>query len=486
MKLSKLLVVLAVMPLSGVGFSSAAVIKSVQSGAATFASGQNTLPVALAALDPSKTIVWGGINWGGGRSANPFPRATRAGYELSNPTTLNLQRLGAASESTVVEWQAIEFVSGVAIQRGKASFLSTDLIINVPVSTVNISQTLVLISVATGASGQNADEEWTVMARLTSGTNIELSRNQSGSVIDVYWQVWEMSGAPVQGGPLTIPAGDSSATAVISSVDLSKSFLLLTQKASAAVNGVESEYTVRGQIASPTQLNFDRISTNNSVDLAWQVISLADGSSVQAGITTVNSLDLSATAIINPVVVARTASFVSVRGSIGNSNADLDEVSFTHTLSTPTSLTVTRAKTGSGVQLAWSTIQFNNLSVTVSDSLFSFGAVPLNTWLPPDSSVMTNDGPASENFIGKISAFASGLNNWALSPTNNGADLIRAQWSTSGASGPWNNISAYDTDFTIATSVPVNGSVPFWFQIQTPTVTSSFNSYSSILTVTAR
>src|SRR3972149_2828630 len=39
----------------------AAVIKSVQRGTATFASGQNTLPVVLTAVDPTKTIVWGGI-----------------------------------------------------------------------------------------------------------------------------------------------------------------------------------------------------------------------------------------------------------------------------------------------------------------------------------------------------------------------------------------------------------------------------------------
>jgi hypothetical protein len=458
----------------------------VQRGAASFSSGQNTLPVALTAVDPSKTIVWGGINWGGGRYANPFPRATRVGFGLLDSTILNLQRLGAPSDLTVVEWQAVEFVSGVAVQRGKASLLSTDLTVNVPVNAVNIAQSFVLISVATGASGQNADEEWTVMARLTSGTNIELSRNQSGSVIDVYWQVVEMSGASVQSGTLTIPAGDSSATAVISSIDLTKSFLLVNPKASAAVNGVESEYTVRGRISSPTQLTFDRISLNNSVDLAWQVVSLADGSSVQAGTIAVNTLDLSASAVINPVDATRTASFVSVRGSIGNSNADLDEVSFTHTISAPTSLTVTRAKTGSGVQLAWFTVQFNNLSVTVSDTLFSFGAVPLNSWLPADSSLLTNDGPAGEDFIGKISTFTSGLNSWALSPTNNGADLIRAQWSTTGASGPWNDVPGYDADFSIASAVPVNGTVPFWFRIQTPTSTSSFNPYSSILTVTAR
>src|SRR3989304_8389364 len=48
----------------------AAVIKSVQRGAATFTSGQNTLLVTLTAVDATKTIVWGGIQWGGGRNAS--------------------------------------------------------------------------------------------------------------------------------------------------------------------------------------------------------------------------------------------------------------------------------------------------------------------------------------------------------------------------------------------------------------------------------
>src|SRR5574341_1397389 len=40
-------------------------LKSVQSGTATFDSLQNTHPLTLSAVDTSKTIVWGGISWGG-------------------------------------------------------------------------------------------------------------------------------------------------------------------------------------------------------------------------------------------------------------------------------------------------------------------------------------------------------------------------------------------------------------------------------------
>lgn len=125
-------------------------------------------------------------------------------------------------------------------------------------------------------------------------------------------------------------------------------------------------------------------------------------------------------------------------------------------------------------------------SVSVSNSTFAFGTNPLNTWLTPQTSVITNNGTVAENFLGRISQLTDGSNTWEIDVSANGADTIRAQWSTTSGMGPWTDISEYNTDFTIATNVAVNGSVNFWFRIQTPTSTSSFNEHSSTLTVTAQ
>jgi hypothetical protein len=126
------------------------------------------------------------------------------------------------------------------------------------------------------------------------------------------------------------------------------------------------------------------------------------------------------------------------------------------------------------------------ISVSVSDSTFTFGTKPLNTWLTPETSVITNNGTVAESFVGRISQFTDGSNTWGISPSANGNNIIRAQWSTNSQTGPWTDISAYNTDFTIATNVAVNNSVNFWFRIQTPTSTSSYNQYSSTLIVTAQ
>ncbi len=132
------------------------------------------------------------------------------------------------------------------------------------------------------------------------------------------------------------------------------------------------------------------------------------------------------------------------------------------------------------VQVWWTA-----LSVSLSNSTFTFGTRPLDTWLAPDSCFVKNDGNVSETFKGKISQFLAGANTWAIDGLANGADSIQAQWSATSNTGPWTAITAYDINFTIAAGVAVGDSVLLWFQIETPTSTSSYNEYSCTLTVTA-
>ncbi len=126
------------------------------------------------------------------------------------------------------------------------------------------------------------------------------------------------------------------------------------------------------------------------------------------------------------------------------------------------------------------------ISVAVDNSTFSFGTKTLDTWLSPDSTVLYNDGTVVEDFLGRISQFSEGVEVWGISDLSNAADVIRAQWSTAGPSGPWNDISAYDADFPIESAVAASDSITLWFRILTPTSTSSFDEYSSTLTVKAQ
>jgi hypothetical protein len=126
------------------------------------------------------------------------------------------------------------------------------------------------------------------------------------------------------------------------------------------------------------------------------------------------------------------------------------------------------------------------LSVQVRDSTFTFGTSPLNAWLSPQSSVVINDGDMNEDFVAQVAQFSDGSNAWDISASANGADSIRAQWSITSDTGPWSNITAYASDFTIATNVAVDDSITLWFRVLTPKSTASFDEHSSPITVTAQ
>ncbi|UCG61613.1 MAG: right-handed parallel beta-helix repeat-containing protein [Candidatus Zixiibacteriota bacterium] len=125
------------------------------------------------------------------------------------------------------------------------------------------------------------------------------------------------------------------------------------------------------------------------------------------------------------------------------------------------------------------------LSVFVTNSTFGFGVVQINQWLPADSSLVINNGAVAENFLGRIGTLTDGSNTWDISDVTNGADSIRAQWSTASGTGPWTDIAAYASDFSFATNVAVSDTVIIWFRIQTPVSTSSYGQHQSLFTVTA-
>jgi hypothetical protein len=126
------------------------------------------------------------------------------------------------------------------------------------------------------------------------------------------------------------------------------------------------------------------------------------------------------------------------------------------------------------------------LSVMSSTSTFAFGTQPVNTWLTAQSSTITNDGPETEAIAVKISTFTQGANTLSISSSANGANQIRAQWSTTSASGPWTDIAAYDADFAVAASLASSATLTLYFRIQTPTSATSASQYASTLTVTAQ
>jgi hypothetical protein len=441
--------------------SEAAGIKSVQRGTVTFTSGANRMAVtspAFQPVEPSKTIVWGGIVHGGGRVSGANPNASRIAFELESGTTLALERLGSPTSTPVVEWQAVEFATGVSVQRGVRSLTTTETTVNVPIPTnVNINKSFVLISVAPNMTGQGNDERWTIRAQLTGANNLELFRADSGIAVDVYWQVVEIQGASVQRGLTTFPANvNTASTNIPASVDLSKSFLIMSFAGGAGINGIETRYMVRGALTNGNTLTFNRVaSSNHAVNLAWEVVTMNDGTTVQSGSrSTVAGSDTLLDQTIGFVDLSRAFVYLSVQGGASGATNSLDDVSWTGALTSQTNLRLQRGVGGSQGTVNWQVVQFapptpTKLAVTsinggnnpVAGSPFSAiiqaqdaGGNPLNVSGDTGISISlkTGTGTLAGTLIGTISAGTNQISISGISYSKAEGGIVLTATRTSG------------------------------------------------------
>jgi hypothetical protein len=479
MKLLEPVAIVSVAFLLSATASESAVIDSVQTGTTTLGPGVSQVSVTVTAVTMARSVLFFGVQEDNVDPANGHVRG-----RLTSTTNIAFDRADTAT-TVLVRWYVAEFASGVSVQRGSQT-MTTDTV-NVTLTSVDLSKTFALISYQhTGTTYGVADF---YRARLTSSANLELSKQAGGStgaVVD--WQVVELTaGGTVQKGDLSFLSSDTSKTAVINAVDSTKAFLLAYWNVGGT--GIAPNF-IRGRIASATQLTFDRADTGTAVSLTYFVVGLNDASAVQNGNASFSSSETTKGVTLTAVSLSRSVAFLSGRGYGGITSANADNPGpgwFTTDLTTTVNLQFARGTTGTATaEAAWFVVEFNNKSVAVSNSVFAFGTRPLNTWLDADSSVLTNDSPVAENLVGKISSFTYGADTWALSSSANGPGQIRAQWSDSGATGPWNDIAAYDSPFTITTGLTPSSSITLYLRIQTPTSTGSFNQHSSVLTVTAQ
>lgn len=329
-------------------------IKSVQTGSVTIAT--NPQSVGVTTVDPSRAFVVCAQRDG---SSNASRRTT---CELSaSSVTFNAGEIG-----TVVQWYVAEFKGGVSVQRSTTTFATTDTIWNVPISQVDLTKSFVLTSEWTLDTLQNNDEEWTMRAQLTSSSNLELSRNTGAAnqPVTVAWQVVSMAAASVRRGTTSINSGTQNFVTVplAPAVDPNQSFLVFSRRAP-TTGGIEGDYQVTGEITGGgLTLTFTRADTKtNAVDIAWEVVSLNDGTTVQRGKITSDLTDNPLNATLSPAIVtAQSIPLISVSGAFSPTDtADIDSTTYTAIFTSTTNLQMQRASNPNmSATVAWQVVQF--------------------------------------------------------------------------------------------------------------------------------
>ena len=261
--------------------TSATVKGSFQSGNLTVSSSSQAITLTTT-VDSTKAFVICNSKYANS-STNNFITC-----QLNTAGTQVTIQTGGGGASTVVDWYVMEYSSGAMVQRGATNFATTDFTLNASLTTsVSTTKTFVIASTRSTIVGATADGNRTVRARLTSSTNLELSRNETGGTAVTEWQVVQFDGSKVQSGTVTLSNGNTSTTATLSnSVNLNSSFLIFNYKAAAAVVGVERDFYVRGSYANSSTLSFNRVGNSQDMDISWFAIEMVDRTTVQSGSAT--------------------------------------------------------------------------------------------------------------------------------------------------------------------------------------------------------
>jgi len=320
----------------------ATTVKNVQSGSVTM--NPSLRNVALTAVDMGRTFVLCNNRTDG--SDDPDQRVT---CELTSATNLQIRSEDSDSDN-IVQWHVVEFTSGIAVQRGVATIprfqpnpAPHNFIVTLPTA-VDLTRSFVLISERIEEDSSNRDEVWTIRARLSSPTTLELSRDEDGGddVVLVAWQVIQMQDATVQAGLTTINNNWTTATATIAAVDTTKTFLVFSRRADRNTAGREEDYQIRGELTNATTLTFTRVDNDNDMDIAWYVVTLNDGTTVQRGTTTLaNNTNTEDVTLAPAIVPNRSFPIISVSGGVNNSGY-LDDTSITADLTSTTNLRLER------------------------------------------------------------------------------------------------------------------------------------------------
>ena len=158
-------------------------IKTIQRGLSSpFNSTAIFYDMTISAVDITKAIVKISQNYGQATDN----KDTAIAVQLLNSTTVRFYRTaGVANTSTSIGWEVIEFNNVKNIQRG------TDNSLSVPISSVNLSKSMIFTSSTSGFGGVALSILLSCMY-LSSSTLITVS-NGNSSYLTNYWQVIEFN-----------------------------------------------------------------------------------------------------------------------------------------------------------------------------------------------------------------------------------------------------------------------------------------------------
>jgi outer membrane protein assembly factor BamB len=298
----------------------------------------------------------------------------------TTPPTVQFFRVTNETTTVDLSWYVVEFARGVNVQRGTVASQSSSTI-NVGITPVSsTARAFVLWSKTPASADPSYSQDDPTIGDLTAVNNVQFRVNASNASHTIDWEVVEFTNAAdldVQRGTSTaMTALALTVTLSITPVDPAKSFALVSYRipgASASIGRV----LLRGRLSNCTpncnQLIVDRSLGGSAIsEIAYQVVTLNNGSSVQTASTNLASSVNTASPALSPSVdTSRSVAFTSTLSG-GGANfgrsplasplaQSLGVSAFTTTLAS-SSITLTRNNSNDQADVSWYVAELNNLS----------------------------------------------------------------------------------------------------------------------------
>ncbi len=293
------------------------------------------------------------------------------------------------------------------VQRGSLSLtsISQDITIN----QVDPTKALILFSVRSSDSGP---DNLHVTAKFVNSTTVRFEKYGT-AITDIEWEVIENQNFNVQAGETAYTTTDSSLNVDITGVDLTESFIVVSNRlnSGANANNVEGFWTAR--FADADTISLERATTGSAGVVSWQVVSIAD-SNVQSGSASmvgssgdtdsITSVDLTNSLLIFSARAANATGIgeTSVRGALTDSQT----------------ITFSRNDNGGSVFVEWFVIEWGQFAVQRGQTTVS-GSATVNQPIATVASMNGTFHMHSRDSTGTGTAFANAALTSAITSTTN-------------------------------------------------------------------
>lgn len=332
---------------------------STQNGTAT-SSSNGTTTVAIASVDLSRAFLL----FSSRHSLNR-PVGSEVRGRVATSTSLEFVRVTdeASPITMTIEWSVVEYTCGVTVQRGAVAPTATT--VDVPISPVtSLSTAFVTWSKTPTASDQEYGSNDPTVVDLSAVDTLQIRTNSAAADHLIWWQVVafaDTSAISVQRGTSSLLEDESTTTATITAVDLTKTFVVASMRINASNSEIGSAM-LRAQLTNSTTLTLDRgVDNYDMTEISWQVVQLLDGSSVQSGATTLSSGVSTATVTISTTPLTRSSVFASTHTGAGQNGGRTAYVAddivgvaaVALKLTSTTQIALTRNNTAEAADLTW-------------------------------------------------------------------------------------------------------------------------------------